>query len=347
MTRPELSFEDRTLIHKRKELDGTGICIQCGEDFIGAETGSLRKTEFCSIKCELAWAEEHGEYVVRARGRFPRIGFIDGGDYFNFPSSPVKLLERIQDYPIDIFTFLQHPARSGVCFDYPMEADNLAVLPISTYEYWWRKQITVKTRYIVQKAKKRGVETAEITLDDELVRAIHEIYNETPVRQGRRYANYGMSLEQVRDLTLPFHGRSIYIGARVQGKIVGFLKMVQDETRAYAGIINILSLAREQDKSPMNALIAHAIRTCAERQISQLSYGHYYYGKKERDGLVGFKIHNGFERLDVPRYYAILTDRGGLAFKLGLHHRWSERIPESVAARLRAMRAWWYGRQFS
>jgi hypothetical protein len=37
---------------------------------------------------------------------------------------------------------------------------------------------------------------------------------------------------------------------------------------------------------------------------------------------------------------------GGIALRLGLHRRLSERIPESLAARLREFREAWYRRKF-
>ena len=61
----------------------------------------------------------------------------------------------------------------------------------------------------------------------------------------------------------------------------------------------------------------------------------FSYRKKQQDSLADFKRHNGFQKVDVPRYYVPLTLRGRIAFKLGLHHEIADSIPEPVAATFR------------
>jgi hypothetical protein len=51
---------------------------------------------------------------------------------------------------------------------------------------------------------------------------------------------------------------------------------------------------------------------------------------------------NGFQRVELPRYYVPITNLGRVALRLGLHHRLIDRIPESVAAKLRELRKAWY-----
>jgi hypothetical protein len=58
-----------------------------------------------------------------------------------------------------------------------------------------------------------------------------------------------------------------------------------------------------------------------------------------------FKEINGFERIEVPRYYVPLTPLGKAAFRLGLHHRLVDHLPEPVAAKLRKLRDSWYSRK--
>ena len=72
----------------------------------------------------------------------------------------------------------------------------------------------------------------------------------------------------------------------------------------------------------------------------------YGAGRKEQDGLRDFKERNGFRRVDTPQYYVPLTALGRAVFRLGLHHRVAERIPEPVARRLRELRAHWYKRKY-
>jgi hypothetical protein len=138
---------------------------------------------------------------------------------------------------------------------------------------------------------------------------------------------------------------SVFIGAYLGGQLIGFIKMVMDETRTQAGLMNIVSLIGQRDKAPTNALVAHGVRVCASRGIPYLTYSNFSYGKKLRDSLSDFKERNAFQRIEVPRYYVPLTPIGHAALKLGLHHRLAERIPEPLAEKLREFREAWYNRR--
>jgi hypothetical protein len=128
--------------------------------------------------------------------------------------------------------------------------------------------------------------------------------------------------------------------------MIGFAKLVTDIRETQACLVHILSMAQHKDKAPTNALIAQAVRSCASRGISYLVYEHFTYGKKRGDTLSHFKEVNGFQRMDLPRYYVPLTTVGRLAFKFGLHHRLVDHLPESVASVLREFRKNWYSRRF-
>jgi hypothetical protein len=106
--------------------------------------------------------------------------------------------------------------------------------------------------------------------------------------------------------------------------------------------MNIVSMVKHRDKAPTNALIAESVRACAKRGIRYLIYQNFTYGTKQPDSLTKFKEVNGFKRVDVPRYYIPLTKIGRIALALCLHHSLSERIPESIASRLRDLRKIWY-----
>ncbi len=110
--------------------------------------------------------------------------------------------------------------------------------------------------------------------------------------------------------------------------------------------MQILSMVQHRDKAPTNALIAQAVRSCADRHIPYLVYAKFPHGKKQPDSLADFKRYNGFQRIEVPRYYIPLTLAGRVAFALGLHHRLADRIPEPVLVQLRKIRSRWYGRKF-
>ena len=256
------------------------------------------------------------------------------------------MVERLRNSPerIDLFTFLQGLPEAKPKFGYSMEWDNLAVLPISTFENWWSEQINPKTRNRARLAEKRGAVVREVEFDNELVRGIWEIYNETPVRQGRPFPHYGKDLDRVYKDTATYIEYSTFIGAYQGEELIGFIKLVTDESGVQCGVMNILSKMAHKDKSPTNALLAQAVRSCADRGISNLVYANYGYGNKNQDSLSEFKERNGFRRVDIPRYYVPLTGIGSVALYLGLHHRLIDRFPESVAGKLRGLRKMIYNR---
>ena len=247
---------------------------------------------------------------------------------------------------VDLFTFMQRLPETSPKYPYPMEWDNLAVLPVSTFDRWWTEQIGFKARNKAKQAEKKGVVVREVPFDDALVRGIWEIYNECPVRQGRPFPHYGKDIETVRQMSATFLDTSIFIGAFLGDKLIGFIKLTTDESRTQAGLMHIVSMVQHRDKAPTNALVAQAIRSCAERGISYLVYSNFAYGKKQRDSLSDFKERNGFKRIDLPRYYVPLTRTGWAAFRLGLHHRFVDHLPEPVVAKVRELRNAWYNRKF-
>lgn len=283
---------------------------------------------------------------IRIEGRLIRIARIDG-DKYNFPNDPETMLHSLRKCGtrIDLFTFLQKLPETTPKYAYPMEWDNLAVLPVSTFDHWWKEQIRSFPRNRARQAEKKGVVLREVACDEMLIRGICEIYNECPVRQGRPFPHYGMSVERAREYAGTFPDRSIYVGAFLGDTMIGFVKLVTDETRSHACLVHILSMVRHKDKAPTNALIAQAVRVCAERGISHLVYENFSYGKKQGDSLSHFKEVNGFERMDLPRYYVPLTALGRLAFRLGLHRRLVDHLPESLASKLRGIRRSWLDRK--
>jgi len=283
---------------------------------------------------------------IKVKGRLIRIARLDAEKY-HFLKDPEPILAGVRQsgVRVDLFTFMQGLPDTSRKYDYPMEWDNFAAIPISSFEDWWTKQIGFKARNKAKQAAKHGVTLRETLFNDALVRGIWEIYNETPIRQGKRFPHYGMRLEQMREYAGTYLDDSVFIGAFLGEKLIGFVKLTMDETRTQAGLMQIVSLVSQRDKAPTNALVAEAVRSCAERQIAYLVYSNFAYGKKQRDSLSDFKERNGFQRIDVPRYYVPLTAVGWAAFRLGLHRRLVDHLPESLMAKLRDLRTAWYNRQ--
>ena len=284
---------------------------------------------------------------VKIKGWLPRIAHIDG-DKYTFPQDPEEFVSDLRKYGsrIDLFSFLQKLPETSPKYDYPFEWDNLAVLPVSTFDCWWQHQLRSYARNRARQAEKKGVKFREVPFGDALLQGICEVYNETPIRQGKRFPHYGMTLESARAYAGTFPDRSVYLGAFLEDRMIGFIKLVTDETRTHACIVHILSMVQHRDKAPTNGLIAEAVRFCASRQISYLVYENFSYGKREGDTLSHFKEVNGFQRMDLPRYYIPLNFVGKVALKLGLHRPLIDRVPETWLAKFRELRAAWYGRRF-
>jgi hypothetical protein len=285
---------------------------------------------------------------IKVTGRLLRVARLDADKYQFLEDDPEQVLDGLRNcgVRVDLFTFMQRLPDTTPKYKYPMEWDNFAALPLTTFEHWWTRQINDKTRNMVRRACKKGAVVREVPFSDELVRGIWEIYNECPIRQGRRFQHYGKDLQTVYREEATYLERSIFIGAFLGEKLIGFVKLVSDETRTQAGLMNIVSLIDERDKAPTNALVAEAVRACASRGIPYLVYSNFSYGKKKSDGLSDFKEHNAFQRIDVPRYYVPLTRLGSAAFRLGLHHRMVDYFPERFASKFREIRSAWYARKF-
>jgi len=268
-------------------------------------------------------------------------------DKYESVDDPGATLEALREsgIRIDLFTFMQKLPDTSPKYSYPMEWDNVAALPVSTFDQWWTKQINSNARKALRVAEEKGIVVREVPFDDALVRGISAVYNESPVRQGKPFWHYGKDLQTVRRENGTFLDRSIFIGAFLEQNLVGFAKLVCDQDQGQAGLMQIVSMMQHWDKAPTKALIAQAVRSCAERKIGYLLYSNFTYGKKPRDSLAYFKQLNGFQRIELPRYYIPLTVMGRTALRLGLHHPFVNRIPEQLLAHFRTARSRWYERR--
>jgi hypothetical protein len=283
---------------------------------------------------------------IEVTGRALRVGRLaaDGYDFLDDPEMLLSALRR-SAAKIDLFSFMQRLPESSPRYSYPMEWDNFAALPVSTFEYWWNEQIRCYPRNRARQAEKKGVTLREVSFDETLVRGIVEIYNECRVRQGRPFRHYGKDFQRIYAEEATFLERSIFIGAFLGEQLIGFVKLVQDEAGMQAGLMNIVSMLRHRDKAPTNALLAKAVRCCAERGIQYLSYQQFSYGKKKHDSVTHFKEINGFQQINIPRYYVPLTLVGSVAFRLGMHRRLVDHFPESFVGHVRNLRNSWYNRR--
>ncbi|MGO8927559.1 MAG: hypothetical protein ACLQU3_11795 [Limisphaerales bacterium] len=234
----------------------------------------------------------------------------------------------------DILTFAQKFSDQPK-FKYLFEWDNVAVIRITSFADWW-EGLPQESRKNVRRAERRGVVVKTADFGEELARRIKGIYDETPVRQGRRFPHYAKDLETVKRENSSYLERSQFIAAYHKDELIGFLKMVS--VGPTARIMQILSKNCHFDKRPTNALLAKAVEVCSQRHVSCLIYGQYIYGNKTDSPVTEFKRRNGFRQMLLPRYYVPLTWRGKVAIAAGLHRGLKSLLPGPVLSWLLAIR---------
>jgi hypothetical protein len=281
-----------------------------------------------------------GDKEILLRGRVVKTAKLRA-EYYQIVEKPNEFMGALREAKVraDLFTFLQGAADTIPHFDYYLERDSISVLPITTYESWWKHQINDKTRNMVRKAQKKGIDVRLIPFDDSLVQGITDIYNESPVRQGRKFWHYGKDLETIRRDHITFLERSEFIGAFHERELVGFIKLVHG--RNVSNLMQIISKMSYRDTAPTNALIAKAIEICAEKNVPSLHYGMW-----SRGGLGEFKVRHGFQRVDVPRYFVPLTWKGAVVLKSRLHRPLNSYLPESCINKVSSLRTKWYTRKY-
>jgi hypothetical protein len=273
----------------------------------------------------------HGRAVV-VSGRWLRIARIHDEEWIPtpLPEDPgafVRVLRNAAPTP-DLFTFEQALSRPPVEHPYPFELEDVAAIEITTHSDWWNALPRIG-RKNVRRAERRGVVVERARFDDALVRGIKEIYDETPVRQGRRFWHFGKDLETVRRINANYLDRSDFLAAYHGGRLIGFMKIVY--TDRVARIMQILSSKEHSDKRPSNALLAKAVEVCCQRGMTHLVYGRYFHGGREDTPLSDFKRRNGFKRIELRRYFVPLTLKGEAALTLRLHLGVAHLLPRAAA----------------
>ena len=83
-----------------------------------------------------------GDVDVVLSGNFFRQAWIDHEWHtdVNDPPSVIETLRKISPRP-DLFTFVQRMPHVEPRFPYFREGESWAVLPVTTFDHWWNKQI--------------------------------------------------------------------------------------------------------------------------------------------------------------------------------------------------------------
>jgi hypothetical protein len=287
-------------------------------------------------------AQVEGKTIILT-GRWPKIAVpqdeeLIEGETVSEPKSFVAQLKNT-GLSADLFTFAQKLPDSTPKYPYRFVWDNLAIVPIKSYSDWWDNRIESSARRAVRKATKSGVVVRVADFDDEFVRGIVGINNETPIRQGRAFWHFNKSFDKVKQENSTYPGRNIFLGAYLEGELIGFMRLIRADK--VASTVQLLSMMKHYDKRPANALIAKAVEVCDKENLPYLMYCNYVYNDPN-SSLTEFKRRNGFEQMLVPRYYIPLTRKGELALRLGFHRSLAQRIPKPIVGQLLKLRTRWY-----
>jgi len=287
--------------------------------------------------------------TVVVTGRFIRTAAVHDeswleGQVVENPESFIREL-KTSKLKADIFTFVQKIPDTQPKYKYHFEWDNVAAIPITTFEEWWEKRLPQVTRKSVRRAAKRGVTSKVSEFNDELINGIIGIHNDTILRQGVPNADYGKDFNIVKEEYSSYLDKSVFIGAYLGNELIGIIKLIH--MGQLASIMQIVSKTTHYDKRPTNVLITKAVEVCKQKCISFLIYGKYVYGNKTDSSLTEFKRRNGFEQINMPRYYIPLTLKGKIAISLNIHLGLLGILPSNVISFLRNLRSKWYNIKMS
>lgn len=279
--------------------------------------------------------------TVISNGRWVKVASVRHeelveGDTVAHPPSFIEELKTC-GLKADLLTFAQRIPETVPKFNYHIEWETAAAIPITSFAQWW-KNAPYSTRKAVNRAEKLGVVVKEVEFNDEFVASVCPIFNEVPVRQGRAFWHYGKDFETVKRELDNYLDRSIFLGAYHEDALIGFVKITS--VGPTGALTQILSMRQHFDKKPNNALIAKALKVCEAKGCTHFLYGNYVY-HDPNSTLTGFKRHNGFEAVPLPRYFVPLTIKGWIILRLGLHRNVKELMPKRLLnVSLRIRKAW-------
>ena len=307
-----LEREAKLEVFNRETLiKGKPAQVECVE--IGEQTFAITKGSLTMVRLDDEWYED-----VRD------------------PEFVIDVLTNSPGFKPDIFTFWQRLPNVEPQYQYRTEWESIAALPVQSYDHWFNKQISSRLRSQLRKATKEGLNVREAAYDDEFVRGMTDIFNESPIRQGRRFWHYGKDFETVKQQFSRYLFREEMIGAYYGGEMIGFIMLGNAGNYGITG--QIISKLKYRDKVTNNALIGKAVEVCAKKNLSYLVYLYW-----TNDSLAEFKRRCGFQETKVPRYFVPLTRKGKLALKLGLHRGWRATLPDRIKSPLKKLRKSWHG----
>jgi hypothetical protein len=271
---------------------------------------------------------------IKVSGRIIKIARLRH-QWFEYLADPVSFVEEIRRARIaDIFHFVQEAHVKRPDLPFYKERYPLSLLTFESFDKWW-KGLHFKARNKARKAEKMGVVLRPAKLDDDFVRGIEVIYNEWPIRQGRKFWHYGKEFETIKRDLSSFPECTFFVGAYHKDELIGFMKLFRGDE--IVRTVHIIAKLSDRDKCVMDALIAKAVQICDEMKIR-----HLHYGDWASNSLGVFRQKFGFEPHNCSAYYVPLNWRGQLALNAQLHRPLRERLPLDWANRLKGIRTTYY-----
>lgn len=261
------------------------------------------------------------------------------GEPVENPDAFISNLRKL-DLKADIFNFSKRLPKTDRDYSFPCDWDNVAAIPISSYDQWLKDRVSRKTRQEVNRAQRLGVIVKSVSLSDNFITEVVSLFNRISLKQGRPFSHHGKDFMRVKKDISPYSDRSEFIAAHYKDELIGYIKIVY--MGRLASILNIITDPQHFEKRPSNVLLAEAIKICETKNILYLIFGKYAYGNKQNDSVTEFKRRNGFEMIQFPRYYIPLNLKGRIIIELRLYRGIIGLLPESIISMLLVVRSWLY-----
>ena len=223
----------------------------------------------------------------------------------------------------DLFSFWNRDWIQPRTYSYPSVEDNICLLQVTSHAEWFHN-LHRKTRNMIRKNLKTQCTVRPLRFCEDTYKRILNIFHETATRQGRTFPNYYMhSFHEVEDKMAPWKDTSCLIGLFLHNELIGFTDLVFVD--GYILISHFLSYTRHYDKAPNNRLMSEIVKTAEAEGISNIVYGKMASGNT---GLNRFRLHHGFRRYPVPRYYVAISGKGRVIMKIGINrsYRWMKKL---------------------
>jgi len=281
------------------------------------------------VQADAVWLDNK---VVVAWGKLFKTAWILE-DLYADVNDPELLIKGMEEAGLkaDIFTFFERFPEAKPKFDYYMEWDAYSILPVTTYDDWYQNQIRKTTRHAIRTAEKRGVVTRITEFNDDLVKGVMNIYNETPTRQGKPFWHYEKEFEVLKEDLSRDLDRCDFIGAYHDDALIGFVKLLYADN--VADPVLCISMMEHYDKRPNNALLAEVVKIAEGKNLPYIHYGSWRRGSHAK-----FLASNGFQKVLCPRYFIPLTVKGKIVLKLRLHKDLNRVLQGNIKTKLMDVR---------